>query len=395
VRKTLSILVGLISIGSLCTVATERGQVARDQSSQSLKGSGCFGLVEKVAFTTTRDNPTFVPIQNAAEVYLMNPDGSDPQRITENEVGDTFPVLSPDGKKIVFDSNRLRTEGESINTSDLFVMASDGTEQTHLTRGSSASWSPDGKNITFHASASGTGLPIRMDPGAPPADSDIFVLNVDDSVTGQQAPINITNSETLIEDDPHWSPDGQRIVYTAHDVNDDPVVSTTAEVFVINAGSEAPVRLTFNSAEERAAAWSPDGTKIVFMCRYGGTDFEICAINPDGSGLVQITNNAVQELSIRWSMDGTQFWFNRPLSGAGSMELFRINVDGTGETQMTNTDGINLFPTAGWLRVRTECRSSDVYASSDGVTAARRTAAPRTAAASGGNSSVRPNVSER
>jgi hypothetical protein len=100
VRKTLSIVAGLISIGSLCTVPTESEQVAEDRSSQRLNGRGCFELVEKVAFTTTRDNPNFVPIQNAAEVYLMNPDGSDPQRITENEVGDGFPVLSPDGKKI-------------------------------------------------------------------------------------------------------------------------------------------------------------------------------------------------------------------------------------------------------------------------------------------------------
>ena len=92
-------------------------------------------------------------------------------------------------------------------------MASDGTEQTYLTRGSSASWAPDSKHITFHASASGTGVPIRMDPGAPPSDSDIFILNVDDAAIGQQAPINITNSEMLIEDDPHWSPDGQSIVY--------------------------------------------------------------------------------------------------------------------------------------------------------------------------------------
>jgi hypothetical protein len=107
---------------------------------------GCFELVEKVAFTTTRDNTSFVPIQNAAEVYLMNPNGSDPQRITENEVGDGFPVLSPDGEIILFDSNRLRTETEHISTSDLFVMASDGTEQTHLARGSSASWAPDSKS---------------------------------------------------------------------------------------------------------------------------------------------------------------------------------------------------------------------------------------------------------
>jgi TolB protein len=363
-RRTLSILV--ISIGSLCTVATESEQVAEDRSAQRLDGSACFGFVEKVAFTTTRDNPDFLPIQNAGEVYLMNPDGSDPQRITENEVYDAFPVLSPDGRKIVFDSNRLCTEcteSTPINVVDLFVMASDGTEQTYLTRGSSASWAPDGKHITFHASASGTGLPIRMDPGAPHTDSDVFIVNVDDAATGQQAPINITNSGTLIEDDPHWSPDGQRIVYVAHDVGDvpkpgGPAVYPTAEIFVINAdGSGAPVPLTVkeNKEEERAPAWSPDGSKIAFMCRYGGTDFEICVMNPDGSGLVQVTNNTVQELSIRWSVDGQKFFFNRPAPMRS--QLFSINVDGTGLTQLTNTVGVNFFPTPGWLRVRTECAS--------------------------------------
>jgi Tol biopolymer transport system component len=361
-RKTLSTLARLISIGSLSTLATESVRVAAVQSSQSLDGSACFALVEKVAFTTTRDNPTFVPIQNAAEIYLMNPDGSDPQRITENEVQDTFPVLSPDGKKIVFDSNRLRTESEPINMVDLFVMASDGTEQTYLTRGSSASWAPDAKHITFHASASGTGLPIRMDPGAPPTDSDVFIVNVDDSATGQQVPINITNSETLIEDDPHWSPDAQRIVYVAHEVNDvpepgGPAVYPTAEIFVINAdGSGAPVQLTSNAVEERAPAWSPDGSQIAFMCRYGGTDFEICVMNADGSGLVQVTSNTVQELSIRWSVDGQKFFFNRPVSGVN--QLFSINVDSTGEMQLTSPVGINLFPAPGLLRVKTDCASS-------------------------------------
>jgi Tol biopolymer transport system component len=137
-------------------------------------------------------------------------------------------------------------------------------------------------------------------------------------------------------------------------VNDDPNIPTTAEIFVVNVdGSGVPVQLTHNTSEERAPAWSPDGSKIVFMCRYGGTDFEICTINPDGSGLVQLTNNTVQELSIRWSVHGAQFWFQRPVSGRN--QLFKINADGTGETQMTNTVGINVFPTPGWLRVH-DCK---------------------------------------
>lgn len=46
-------------------------------------------------------------------------------------------------------------------------MKHDGSDQTFLTRGSSVGWSPDSQRIAFHRSASGTGLPIKADPGAP------------------------------------------------------------------------------------------------------------------------------------------------------------------------------------------------------------------------------------
>ena len=191
-----------------------------------------------------------------------------------------------------------------------------------------------------------------------PADSDIFILNVDDAHRRYTGSGQHHQQPDLIEADPHWSPDGQKIVYAAHHVNDDSDQTrlTTAEIFVVNVdGSGAPVQLTHNTSEERAPAWSPDGSKIVFMCRYGGTDFEICAINPDGSGLVQVTNNTVQELSIRWSVDGHKVLVQQAEGSGGRNQLFKINTDGTGETQMTNTVGINVFPTPGWLRVH-DCK---------------------------------------
>ena len=77
-------------------------------------------------------------------------------------------------------------------------------------------------------------------------------------------------------------------------------------------------------------------------------------MNPDGSGLVQVTNNTVQELGARWSIDGTKLFFNRPVPGQGN-QLFSINANGTGETQLTNPPGINLAPTPGVLRIHTDC----------------------------------------
>jgi TolB protein len=302
-----------------------------------------------IAFVSTRDNPAADPFV-AAEIYLMDGNGTNARRVTFNDDGDGFPALSPDGKKIVFDSNRLRTDGEPPNTSDLFVMDIDGSGQTLAARGSSASWSPDSKRVAFHASASGTGLPIKPDPGAATSDSDIFVVNVDEAVELGRAPTNITQDSTTIDDDPDWSPDGRWIVYTSHLVGDNPNNSATAEIYVIDAAaSTAPVRLTFNSEEERAPTWSPDGTQILYSCRKGPT-FELCVMNADGGNQVQLTLNTVAELTPTWSPDGSRIAYHRLL--AGRFQVFVMNRDGSGQAPLTNTLGINAFPNWGEVRVK-------------------------------------------
>jgi TolB protein len=311
-----------------------------------------FQLESTIAFSSTRDNPTGIPLLSS-EIYLVDADGANPRQLTDNASGDGFPALSPDGKKIVFDSNRDRAEGEPLNTSDVFVMNADGSEQTHLTRGSSATWSPDCKRIAFHASASGTGTPIRPDPGSATSDSDIFVVNVDDLLAGATLPANVTNSGTMIDDDPDWSPDGQQLVYTAHPSTDNPIQSNQAEIYVISAnGAGAPTQLTSNAEEERGPSWSPDGTRVVYACRIGGgtSDFEICVMNADGGGVQQLTNNAVPDLTPTLSPDGGEIVFHRPV--AGRFQVFAINADGTNPTQLTTTAGLNLLANWGELRVK-------------------------------------------
>jgi TolB protein len=312
-----------------------------------------FELVPTIAFTSSRDNPT-------GEIYLMNGDGTNLRRLTENMVGDALPALSPDGKKIVFDSNRLRLPTEPGNTSDLFLMNTDGTEQTYLIRGSSATWSPDSKYLVYHASASGTGLPTTTDPGAATSDSDIFVANVDDLLARVAGPQNITNSSDVIDNDPNWSPDGTKIAFTRHPAPaPDPRNPSDAEIYVIDA--TGLTQRTFNNYEERAPQWSPDGSRIVFMARVGtqpgtqrGYNFEICVMNADGTNFVQLTDNAVFDGGPNFSPDGQKILFVRSLGPPGSgqgQELFSMNADGTNEMQLTNTPGSNTLARWGVLRI--------------------------------------------
>ena len=318
-------------------------------------------LVSTIPFFSTRDGN--------AEIYLMNPDGTNTRRLTDNTDGDASPALSPDGKTIVFESNRNNAlEGQvPLNIGDLFLMKDDGSHQTRLTRGSSVSWSPDGKYITFHRSASGLacpvsgpppfpgipGCPIKADPGAATWDNDIFIAKVGDLLENVAEPTNITNSPQ-IDDDPDWSPDGQHIAFTRHEFNDNQNNSVTAEVYVLNLETEAPPqRLTNNLEEERAPAWSPDGTRIAYMCRKGSNGtFEICVMDADGNNQVRLTDNTVFDGGPSWSPDGKQIAFGRTIPPQ-PQQIWLMNADGTGQVQLTSPPGFNLGPK--WGMVRTKC----------------------------------------
>jgi Tol biopolymer transport system component len=360
-----------------------------------------------IVFTTTRDTPgatTPAALKAAAEIYLMSPETTDPnprQLTKSTDGGAGFATLSPDGTRIVFDRLSSGPCGNKMydNISNLYIMDADGRNQRELTRGSSATWSPDGKDIAFHASASyyssnhqTTGCPINSNPGAATTDSDIFVANVDD-LLAKVAPRNITNT-THVEDDADWSvptagaPDG-RIVFTSHSENDntDPLkimVHNDAEVYVMNPDGSDRQPLTKNDEEERAAAWSPDGTRIVYSCRIGGFTnvFQICVMNADGTNIQQLTaDDSVANLTATWSPDGQDIVFNKllphvPGGGATNYQLFTLipslKPDGSlpdakeitcapGQTppylypcpsDVTPTAGINLLADWGVLRVK-------------------------------------------
>jgi Tol biopolymer transport system component len=295
----------LSAIALLAAGATLLADIGQSQSKDNFK------LVPTIAFSSVHNIPDcpappgpFPGNSQVAvgEIYLMGPDLTNPnnvQRLTDNDScthGDLFATLSGDGKKIVFDSNRLRSPTDPLNTSDLFVMDVDGSNQKWLIRGSSANWSPalpknshgapDSKQIVFHASASGLEGPIRPDPGAPTFDSDLFLLNVDDCLQYLHVHFKANCRDLATDITKDLQPD-----------------STFAPNY--NDGQFSPPNLP---AIHEDADWSPDGTKIVFTshrayprcdtpnCNY--PDTEIYTINTDGTGLRQLTQNTYEERAL-------------------------------------------------------------------------------------------------
>ncbi len=116
-RLIFYIALAIMGVSGVALVGA-RAQVRERQEKKTVRTS-------TIAFVSTRHDPAANLF--ASQIYLMNGDGTNVRRITENKYADNFPTLSPDGSKIVFDSNRLRTEGEPINTSHLFLMNADGT----------------------------------------------------------------------------------------------------------------------------------------------------------------------------------------------------------------------------------------------------------------------------
>ena len=75
---------------------------------------------EKIAYISTPDPKPKGYVMNAAEIYVMNADGSEQRRLTRNRVPDHAGAWSPDGQMIAF----VRAHGDHW---DIYVMNPDGS----------------------------------------------------------------------------------------------------------------------------------------------------------------------------------------------------------------------------------------------------------------------------
>lgn len=177
---------------------------------------------DKIAFSSDRDGND--------EIYSMNSDGTGQTRLTNNTVGDTDPVWSPDGRRIVF----ARGSGVEV---DIYVMNRDGTGQTRLTtrpgREYGAQWSPDGIKIIF----------MQIDEVL--HTSSIYVMNNDGSALTRLSPTDPQVSDFS----PSWSADGITIAF-----------GCIRSICAMNADGSNRITLAIGGGQGYTTPrWSPDG----------------------------------------------------------------------------------------------------------------------------------------
>lgn len=216
-------------------------------------------------------------------VYSMRSDGTAGQALSSGDSNDTNASLSPDGRKVVFVSDR---DGNR----EIYTMNIDGTNPVNLTRNAvedwTPTWSPDGKYIAFASFRDGNW--------------ELYYMTADGS-----RPTRMTQNAAA-EYSPSWSPDGKQLAFVSdRDGN--------LEVYILTLDGAKELRYTNNQATDQSPAWSPDGKSIAWAS-YRDGNMEIYVAGVEGSNLRNLTQDPVSDdQGPAWSPDSQRiaFYSNR------------------------------------------------------------------------------------
>jgi Tol biopolymer transport system component len=238
----------------------------------------------------------------AWRIWTIKADGSELKQLTKQETDDqdVDPVFSPEGKSILFTSTRGGKAG-------VWRMLADGSKPERICDGDQAEGSPDGAKIVLRRSER---ILTRELAGGKEK-----VLTPDDwpHCSG-----------------PAWSPDGKSIAFAAR-------WEAGNGIYVVAAEGNKPVKV-YDKQGACEPHWSPDGTRIVYE-----TETHICTINPDGTKNRPVTYFGGVQRYARYSPDGKTLVFCQGVSEQGPWELYLIPAGG-GTPQKLTEGGSDMYP---------------------------------------------------
>lgn len=260
-------------------------------------------LAEASARTFKRPNPrVFFSTQwpDHAQIYAMNPDGSNQICLTPLSDTDYAPALSPDGTTIAFTTHR-----DGVRS--LYLMNTDGTNQRRLTQKDDAglcAWSPDGSQLAFSSNRNGRYC--------------IYVMQRDGSNVRK-----LTNGPS--DDFPSWSPDGRRIAYEG-------MQDQNWRIYVVNADGGEVKAITSGKWSDRWPQWAPGGDVIAYTSYEHGKG-QIYMMHPDGTAVTRLISNAAEDRQPTWTADSRQLLFHS--NRAGKFDIYAFDLATHEEHRLT------------------------------------------------------------
>jgi len=209
---------------------------------------------QRIAFSApTEDDPTPEGCYGPGEVFVINADGSELTRVTNDLGPDRIGGWSPDGQYLTW---------VSVNETQVWVGKCDGTEAQAITgpgfplsNGDMPSWSPDGSRIAVQW-------------GAPPFEGEYLTSLVTIAPDGSDPQLivqwaipeeyyDLANYSWWLDPDyPEWSPDGSQIAFcSARHVLPELGGIPDMEVHVIDSDGSDLLRITYTFEWQEEVSW--------------------------------------------------------------------------------------------------------------------------------------------
>jgi len=233
-----------------------------------------------------------------------------PWRLTNDAVDARSPAWTPDGREVIFSSNRRGRQ-------DLWRLSvsPSGTPTRLAGVGGDVfrvAISPRGQRLLYEQQTSSSCL---------------WKIPIGSNERAQPLRVTSTTKEDIF---PHYSPDGKRIAFQSDR-------SGVFEIWVCDGdGSNARQVTAFGTGMSGSPRWSPDGRTIVFDSSVE-KNWDIWAIRAEGGSPVRLTRNPAEDVIPKWSRRGDWIYFAS--TRTGRYEIWKMRADGSSETQVTSGGG--------------------------------------------------------
>jgi len=309
-------------------------------------------------------------------LWVASTGGGEPRQFTQSDQSDSSPRWSPDGKVIVFLSNR----SDKDKPSQVYILPFDGGEARKLTsidgEIETLSWSPDGRRLLCTVRKTDIEVLEREKDeqkkklGVVYRRYDRLFYKLDgygylpqerihiwviDSSTGKGR--QLTDHPVWDELDPVFSPDGRYIAFVSNRLNEPDHNPDAMDLFVMGTSGGEPRLIKTPIGAKSQPAFSPDGNWLAYFGQEGEgqgyRNYGLWVVPVDGSkparnltqkfdlhvdSVVMNDVGSPEQMPPTWSNDSRQIFFQ--VAYHGSSLLKRISLEGRDLQDIVGEGGV-------------------------------------------------------